>query len=199
MDSNLRSPTDTVVDSSSQFYSHDGLAPSITVFATGDRKFESSSLQRRDAMGRAAKMATSSLQQPMECRDAPARSPGPPRDSDRLDAATGQNRATKRPPPPPCWSPARATPAPPSPARHVAPASIAPCDIIYYLLRRKSNPNPERQSMMIRSQLPEALAGQAISRSSGRAAQRESGPPAPAPAGSNRSRHGGDEMSEAFG
>jgi hypothetical protein len=79
-------------------------------FATGDRKFESSSLQGRDAMGRAAKMATSSLHQPMECRNAPARSPGPPRDNDRLDAATGQNRATKRPPPPPCWSPARATP-----------------------------------------------------------------------------------------
>src|SRR5262249_59231388 len=60
---------------------------------------------------------------------APARPPGPPRDSDRLDAATGKNRATKRPPPPPCWSPARATPAPPSLARHVAPASIAPCDM----------------------------------------------------------------------
>src|ERR1700730_19136368 len=59
-----------------------------------------------------------------------ARPPGPLRDSDRLDAATDQNRATKRQPLPPCWSPARATPAPPSPARLSAPGSIAPCDII---------------------------------------------------------------------
>src|SRR5438270_10276752 len=54
----------------------------------------------------------------------------PLRDSDRLDAATDQNRATKQQPLPPCWSPARATPAPPSPARLSAPGSIAPCDII---------------------------------------------------------------------
>src|ERR1700730_5845508 len=58
------------------------------------------------------------------------RPPEPLRDSDRLDAATDQNRATQRPPLPPCWSPARATPAPPSPARLFAPGSIAPCDII---------------------------------------------------------------------
>src|SRR5437660_241088 len=54
----------------------------------------------------------------------------PLRDSDRLDAATNQNRATEPQPLPPCWSPARATPAPPSPARLSAPGSIAPCDII---------------------------------------------------------------------
>src|SRR6266403_1763606 len=54
----------------------------------------------------------------------------PLRDSDRLDAATDQNRATKRQPLPPCWPPARATPAPPSPARLSAPGSIAPYDII---------------------------------------------------------------------
>jgi hypothetical protein len=54
------------------------------LFLTRDRWFESGSLQRRDAMGRAARMATSSLHQPMECRDAPAerleqvpRRPGP--------------------------------------------------------------------------------------------------------------------------
>jgi hypothetical protein len=54
------------------------------LFRAGDRWFESISLQRRDAMGRAARMATSSLHQPMECRDAPAerleqvpRRPGP--------------------------------------------------------------------------------------------------------------------------
>src|SRR5947208_6188591 len=58
----------------------------------------------------------------------------PLRDSDRLDAATDQNRATKPQPLPPCWSPARATPAPPSPARLSAPGSIAPCDIIVLLL-----------------------------------------------------------------
>src|SRR6266850_1401830 len=58
------------------------------------------------------------------------RPPEPLRDSDRLDAATDQNRATKRQPLPPCWSPARATLAPPSPARLSAPGSIAPCDII---------------------------------------------------------------------
>src|SRR5258708_24179908 len=58
------------------------------------------------------------------------RPPEPLRDSDRLDAATDQNRATKRQPLPPCWSPARATPAPPSPARLSAPGSIAPYDII---------------------------------------------------------------------
>src|SRR3984893_6096242 len=58
------------------------------------------------------------------------RPPEPLRDSDRLDPATDQNRATKRQPLPPCWSPARATPAPPSPARLSAPGSIAPCDII---------------------------------------------------------------------
>src|ERR1700730_16061434 len=58
------------------------------------------------------------------------RPPEPLRDSDRLDAATDQNRATKRQPVPPCWSPARATPAPPSPVRLSAPGSIAPCDII---------------------------------------------------------------------
>src|SRR5260370_2209875 len=58
------------------------------------------------------------------------RPPEPLRDSDRLDAATNQNRATKRQPLPPCWSPARATPAPPSPARLSAPGAIAPCDII---------------------------------------------------------------------
>src|SRR3984893_2627782 len=62
-----------------------------------------------------------------------ARPPGPLRDSDRLDAATDQNRATKRQPLPPCWSPARATPAPPSPARLSAPGSIAPYDIIVLL------------------------------------------------------------------
>ena len=51
---------------------------------SGDQGFESAFLQRRDAMGRAARMATSSLNQPMECRDAPAerleqvpRRPGP--------------------------------------------------------------------------------------------------------------------------
>src|SRR5437899_8795890 len=58
------------------------------------------------------------------------RPPEPLRDSDRLDAATDQNRATKPQPLPPCWSPARATPAPPSPARLSAPGSIAPYDII---------------------------------------------------------------------
>src|SRR5437660_5426262 len=58
------------------------------------------------------------------------RPPEPLRDSDRLDAATNQNRATEPQPLPPCWSPARATPAPPSPARLSAPGSIAPCDII---------------------------------------------------------------------
>src|ERR1700730_15046656 len=58
------------------------------------------------------------------------RPPEPLRDSDRLDAATDKNRATKRQPLPPCWSPARATPAPPSPARLFAPGSIAPYDII---------------------------------------------------------------------
>src|SRR5947208_16249351 len=57
----------------------------------------------------------------------------PLRDSDRLDAATDQNRATKQQPLPPCWSPARATPAPPSPARLSAPGSIAPYDIIVLL------------------------------------------------------------------
>src|SRR5260370_30942465 len=63
-----------------------------------------------------------------------ARPPEPPRGSDRLAAAIGQNRATKRQPLPPCWSPARATPAPPSPARLFAPVSIASCDIIVLLL-----------------------------------------------------------------
>src|SRR6266850_3253614 len=58
------------------------------------------------------------------------RPPEPLRDSDRLDDATDQNRATKRQPLPPCWSPARATPALPSPARLSAPGSIAPCDIM---------------------------------------------------------------------
>src|SRR5438874_11597519 len=58
----------------------------------------------------------------------------PLRDSDRLDAATDQNRATKPQPLPPCWSPARATPAPPSPARLSATGSIAPYDIIVLLL-----------------------------------------------------------------
>src|ERR1700730_16929749 len=61
------------------------------------------------------------------------RPPEPLRDSDRLDAATDQNRATKPQPLPPCWSPARATPAPPSPARLSAPGSIAPYDIIVLL------------------------------------------------------------------
>src|SRR5260370_28995447 len=61
------------------------------------------------------------------------RQPETLRDSDRLDAATDQNRATKRQPLPPCWSAARATPAPPSPARLSAPASIAPYDIIVLL------------------------------------------------------------------
>src|SRR5260370_41945750 len=63
-----------------------------------------------------------------------ARPPEPPRGSDRLAAAIGQNRATKRQPLPPCWSPARATPAPPSPARLFAPVSIASCGIIVLLL-----------------------------------------------------------------
>src|SRR5207245_584368 len=40
------------------------------------------------------------------------------------------NRAPKPQPLPPCWSPARATPAPPSPVRLSAPGSIAPCGII---------------------------------------------------------------------
>src|SRR5437764_9662257 len=57
----------------------------------------------------------------------------PLRASARLDAATDQNRATKQQPLPPCWSPARATPAPPSPARLSAPGSIAPYDIIVLL------------------------------------------------------------------
>src|SRR6266446_7184114 len=61
------------------------------------------------------------------------RPPKPLRDSDRLDAATDQNRATKPQPLPPCWSPARATPAPSSPARLSAPGSIAPYDIIVLL------------------------------------------------------------------
>src|ERR1700730_5035620 len=61
------------------------------------------------------------------------RPPEPLRDSGRLDAATDQNRATRRQPLPPCWSPVRATPAPPSPARLSAPGSIAPCDIIVLL------------------------------------------------------------------
>src|SRR5213595_1121761 len=61
------------------------------------------------------------------------RPPEPLRDSDRLDAATDQNRATKQQPLPPCWSPARATPAPPSPARLSAPGSIAPYDTIALL------------------------------------------------------------------
>src|SRR5260370_25108989 len=61
------------------------------------------------------------------------RQPETLRDSDRLDAATDQNRATKRQPLPPCWYPARAPPAPPSPARLSAPASIAPYDIIVLL------------------------------------------------------------------
>src|SRR5437016_7064779 len=61
------------------------------------------------------------------------RPPEPLRDSDRLDAATDQNRATKPQPLPPCWSPARATPAPSSPARLSAPGSIAPYDIIVLL------------------------------------------------------------------
>src|SRR5260370_6140442 len=60
------------------------------------------------------------------------RPPEPLRDSDRLDAATDRNRATKRQPLPPCWSPARATPAPPAPARVAAPGSIARCDIIVF-------------------------------------------------------------------
>src|SRR3984893_6460418 len=58
------------------------------------------------------------------------RPPEPLRDSGRLDAATDQNRATRRQPLPPCWSPVRATPAPPSPARLSAPGSIAPYDMI---------------------------------------------------------------------
>src|ERR1700730_17593544 len=61
------------------------------------------------------------------------RPPEPLRDSDRLDAATDQNRATKPQPLPPCLAPPRATPAPPSAARLSPPGSIAPYDIIVLL------------------------------------------------------------------
>src|SRR5438874_2918872 len=64
----------------------------------------------------------------------------PLRDSDRLDAATDQYRATKQQPLPPCWSPARATPAPSSPARLSAPGSIAPYDIIVLLSKQIRTP-----------------------------------------------------------